>query len=472
MSDFGSTLRGIIKTCGVKSYILADALGYDPSYLSKWLNNAKRPSAAMIDATASEIAAICVRSADAAAISKLAEEYRLPATDFSDKGTCTQMIKGIITRSFFETEQKTVPGKKDAPAGECPLDIDLVFEQLMVNICHEMGNFDLIIPLSVFKLAVEKKPELLAFFKIGSSEKRQVSLRLFYTDSTLAEDDSMNVFILTLAHVFYNSDLQLYYVSPADYAKYGGLCVLNKRFAICGIKDPFTGEALCASISNLDSVEKIYHSALSFFYKQTAILDRAKSLSYKSKNYSYKYASDPSHVYILGEMFPIYMDSEVQKLVFDTQLSPTASDSCKNFYYEYAGVTAVYIFESVLLNYFVDGRMCIDNTRHIVLDREERKHHIETLLERMEAHSNLEMYILRDANPVLKANDCQFSVFSSADVSLIIDCTEHRETHYITSDKGCFVVEQLIAKLRALPDDLLLGRERSIEYIKKSLRII
>ena len=37
MSDFGSTLRSIIKVCGVKSYILADALGYDPSYLSKWL---------------------------------------------------------------------------------------------------------------------------------------------------------------------------------------------------------------------------------------------------------------------------------------------------------------------------------------------------------------------------------------------------------------------------------------------------
>lgn len=45
MSDFGSTLRSIIKVCGVKSYILADALGYDPSYLSKWLNNSKRPPA-------------------------------------------------------------------------------------------------------------------------------------------------------------------------------------------------------------------------------------------------------------------------------------------------------------------------------------------------------------------------------------------------------------------------------------------
>lgn len=34
MANFGGTLRSIIKACSVKSYILADALGYDPSYLS------------------------------------------------------------------------------------------------------------------------------------------------------------------------------------------------------------------------------------------------------------------------------------------------------------------------------------------------------------------------------------------------------------------------------------------------------
>ena len=67
MSDFGSTLRSIIKVCGVKSYILADALGYDPSYLSKWLNNSKRPPAAMIDGTAEEIAKVCVHSGDTSA---------------------------------------------------------------------------------------------------------------------------------------------------------------------------------------------------------------------------------------------------------------------------------------------------------------------------------------------------------------------------------------------------------------------
>lgn len=91
MSDFGSTLRSIIKVCGVKSYILADALGYDPSYLSKWLNNSKRPPAAMIDGTAEEIAKVCVHSGDTSAFEKLAENYNIQSVDVSDKTACADV---------------------------------------------------------------------------------------------------------------------------------------------------------------------------------------------------------------------------------------------------------------------------------------------------------------------------------------------------------------------------------------------
>ena len=147
MSDFGSTLRSIIKVCGVKSYILADALGYDPSYLSKWLNNSKRPPAAMIDGTAEEIAKVCVHSGDTSAFEKLAENYNIQSVDVSDKTACKKMIKSIIVNSFFETERETQPRKKAALPVTCPLNIDLVFEQLMVHIERGADKFDLIIPL-------------------------------------------------------------------------------------------------------------------------------------------------------------------------------------------------------------------------------------------------------------------------------------------------------------------------------------
>lgn len=101
MSDFGSTLRSIIKVCGVKSYILADALGYDPSYLSKWLNNSKRPPAAMIDGTAEEIAEVCVHSGDTSAFEKLAENYNIQSVDVSDKTACKKNDKEHYRQQFF-----------------------------------------------------------------------------------------------------------------------------------------------------------------------------------------------------------------------------------------------------------------------------------------------------------------------------------------------------------------------------------
>ena len=41
---FGRTLQELTRLCGVKRCNLADALGYDPSYISRWINGVKHPS--------------------------------------------------------------------------------------------------------------------------------------------------------------------------------------------------------------------------------------------------------------------------------------------------------------------------------------------------------------------------------------------------------------------------------------------
>lgn len=43
---FGRTLQELTRLCGVKRCNLADALGYDPSYISRWINGVKHPVAA------------------------------------------------------------------------------------------------------------------------------------------------------------------------------------------------------------------------------------------------------------------------------------------------------------------------------------------------------------------------------------------------------------------------------------------
>ena len=55
---FGRTLQELTRLCGVKRCNLADALGYDPSYISRWINGVKHPSLRSNDALPAQIAAL------------------------------------------------------------------------------------------------------------------------------------------------------------------------------------------------------------------------------------------------------------------------------------------------------------------------------------------------------------------------------------------------------------------------------
>ena len=60
---FGRTLQELTRLCGVKRCNLADALGYDPSYISRWINGVKHPSLRSNDALPAQIAAYLTANA-------------------------------------------------------------------------------------------------------------------------------------------------------------------------------------------------------------------------------------------------------------------------------------------------------------------------------------------------------------------------------------------------------------------------
>ena len=65
---FGRTLQELTRLCGVKRCNLADALGYDPSYISRWINGVKHPSLRSNDALPAQIAAYLTANAAPKAI--------------------------------------------------------------------------------------------------------------------------------------------------------------------------------------------------------------------------------------------------------------------------------------------------------------------------------------------------------------------------------------------------------------------
>ena len=73
---FGRTLQELTRLCGVKRCNLADALGYDPSYISRWINGVKHPSLRSNDALPAQIAAYLTANA-APDVRKLEDGYAM-----------------------------------------------------------------------------------------------------------------------------------------------------------------------------------------------------------------------------------------------------------------------------------------------------------------------------------------------------------------------------------------------------------
>ena len=110
---FGRTLQELTRLCGVKRCNLADALGYDPSYISRWINGVKHPSLRSNDALPAQIAAYLTAN----------RPYK-PYTD----GRITEVATGVVPEATTDTatadeakpatgEAATDTGAKSAESG-------------------------------------------------------------------------------------------------------------------------------------------------------------------------------------------------------------------------------------------------------------------------------------------------------------------------------------------------------------------
>lgn len=72
---FGQTLKQLLTLSGIKSAHLAYELGYDTSYISRWVNDIKLPSTRGNDDLFFKIASVIVSGCDAISLERLSSAY-------------------------------------------------------------------------------------------------------------------------------------------------------------------------------------------------------------------------------------------------------------------------------------------------------------------------------------------------------------------------------------------------------------
>lgn len=111
---FGHTLETMLRTADIKYNQLATHLGYDISYISRWINGSKLPSLKNNQLIFQQIAAYIVSQSTSAQRSSLCEQWKLAP----DAETLEHSLAEIL-HSAYERELglKSVPEAK--PSDTC-----------------------------------------------------------------------------------------------------------------------------------------------------------------------------------------------------------------------------------------------------------------------------------------------------------------------------------------------------------------
>ena len=149
---FGIELRQVLNICHIKMTSLANCLGYDISYISKWISGTKSPAEGSIEVISSKIAGYCLNNATDKEVQVLQKHIGVP-TGTSTEKTIQLLAEHLMTsymlgkvesegaRSFAAGAFERSDTKLDNNWGDC-------LERFLHNILSENSSDELEIIIS------------------------------------------------------------------------------------------------------------------------------------------------------------------------------------------------------------------------------------------------------------------------------------------------------------------------------------
>ena len=176
-------------------------------------------------------------------------------------------------------------------------------------------------------------------------------------------------------------------------------------------------------------------------------------------------------------MFPIYMSDALFWELLDKYGGPkTGEMSGRNYPREYlkefSAKKSVVIFESALLRYMSTGRIsAFDAYEGEVLTKNERRRHLQGILDELEDGSRLEMKILSDKNPLLNYEESSVSFFSNDSSAYCSDIRKKQDgVRYFMSSDSRRLLNIFLDHIHALPEQHLTGQKAAIDYIYHGMK--
>lgn len=251
---FGRELERIMTVSGTKNYVIAEALKYDVSYISKWISGKSLPAKKNAEKVCSVIAASVMAEADSAAVAEMMKQYGVTEPGRLEYTICESLTGAYYVASGSESREKYLNNSTLMAGGAAG---DVFLSDYAAGL-DTSGPVDAVVMADLFSLDSVSKLRMAGIknqrFSIEGIRK-DIRLTYIVDISSLRGDRIYDVilFIHLLTH-FSRTSSRIFYSQEAQ-----GKVLLAVKGEYAGISVLAGNRVLCTTAtSERNAVEKMY----------------------------------------------------------------------------------------------------------------------------------------------------------------------------------------------------------------------
>lgn len=475
--SFGSDLRQILNVCHIKMTSLANCLGYDVSYVSKWISGTKFPSEGNIEQICGSIAKYSCDNASDKELRALqgligvphgvtAEGTVRPLTDYLLSSYKRDRADSDDARGFALNPAERFDAAQDKSLDGC-------LERFLRYILSETSadELEMVISAHSFLRSASFLGEILKDFP-----GRRLKIHVFYDPADFSSSADYCRFILKAClHIpaveVDISEANIFRHDCADLlCIVRGCAMLVKAFGVRGSSFP-------AYSSDLKDVNFQYDAIMSLLRGHSFDTCGYGDTQYERYLFNFFAPNSGAPIGVLKNEMLIPNKDCVSDNEFRSYLIKQGRDLGRLKRYVMlagSGDEPIYelYYESVIIDFCLNGRgrLSPDNYEPVIISPETRRVLLNRLIHSIE-EGNTSTCVLTDVNPVLNCRDSNVTIAYNGALVCAIPANSGKIT-YLNTPFAVDSFKSVFRDIIALPGDYLLRGGKAIEFLRYAMSFI
>lgn len=473
---FGQTLKQLLDISGVKANYLADSLGYDASYISRWINDQKLPSLKNNHELFDKIASIIVKNCDGAAIDRLVAAYE-GSSETALQDSIAESLKSTHKRSIFSSSLPSTAPNSILVFNNYIHNIYSMCSAAVLKSAEEKQSTEVNCTCS---MPLSKYDNKTSAFWTNIINHPEITDRIKLVVHQIVDmgDFSDNIDLCCSAIctlICFHTDLKYeFYTFDEPDTHLIDFTTIEDNILVHSIFNKFTG-----TFGTLVSTDKSILT-VSAAQLRNKLLTCQKLLVYTSGNtlnssyFLHDFVMDGDLCYLLNIMQPIYMEDDLAKQIAEKYLPELADKDLRLTRHSlfFRTPKEVILYRSALLEYIYNGTIYIFGNK-VTIAREDRTAHLEQLLLNLE-QGDCRFYVLNDINPLLSREDMKLNLYLSKNNGFGAFTASGHEENFIqlTSNQAVKYFNVFFNHLHEQSSEYVISGKEAEDLIKRGLQFM